>query len=138
MRRDQPKTPEPMRSTLANTDQPRISHSGYHHTCSAIYNNRRHIFLVAINFGCTCREIKQPFFAHLISGPPPPPLFPAQLALDGQPCYFLKLHYTPSSCEIQDFVETHFCKLCVILRSRVYTVCVCHIGLRLLLQLQSV
>ena len=25
----------------------------------------------------------------------------------------------PSSCEIEDFVEAHVCKLCVILRSRV-------------------
>ena len=25
-----------------------------------------------------------------------------------------------SSCEIEDFVETHLCKLCVILRSRVH------------------
>ena len=31
MRRDQPRTPEAMRSTLPNTDQPRISHSEYHH-----------------------------------------------------------------------------------------------------------
>ena len=30
MRRDQPKTPEPMRGTIANTDQPRVSHSEYH------------------------------------------------------------------------------------------------------------
>ena len=32
MRRDQPKVPEPMRSTIPNTDQPRIPHSGYGHT----------------------------------------------------------------------------------------------------------
>ena len=31
MRRDQLKTPEPMRSTLPNTDQPRIPYSEYHH-----------------------------------------------------------------------------------------------------------
>ena len=35
-------------------------------------------------------------------------------------CYILiinkKIH---SSCKIEDFVETHVCKLCVILRSRV-------------------
>ena len=35
----------------------------------------------------------------------------------------IKIH---SSCEIEDFVETHLCKLCVILRSRVLRV-VCHI-----------
>ena len=28
----------------------------------------------------------------------------------------IKIH---STCEIEDFVETHICKLCVILRSRV-------------------
>ena len=32
MRRDQPKTPEPMRSTLPDTDQPRIPHSEYYST----------------------------------------------------------------------------------------------------------
>ena len=31
----------------------------------------------------------------------------------------VKIH---SSCEIEDFVETHLCKLCVILRSRVLRV----------------
>ena len=31
MRRDQPKTPEPMRSALFNIDQPRIPHSEYHY-----------------------------------------------------------------------------------------------------------
>ena len=35
MRRDQTRAPEPMRSTLPNTDQPRIPHSEYH------YNWRR-------------------------------------------------------------------------------------------------
>ena len=32
MRIDQPKTPEPMRGTLLNTDQTRMPHSEYHHT----------------------------------------------------------------------------------------------------------
>ena len=32
MRRDQTRAPEPMRSTLPNTDQPRIPHSEYHYT----------------------------------------------------------------------------------------------------------
>ena len=47
----------------------------------------------------------------------------------------MKIH---SSCEIEDFVETHLCKLCVILRSRVYELCVLikDIGRRLPLQLQ--
>ena len=31
MRRDQTRAPEPMRSTLPNTDQPRIPHSEYHY-----------------------------------------------------------------------------------------------------------
>ena len=31
MRRDQPETPEPMMSTLPDTDQPRIPHSDYHY-----------------------------------------------------------------------------------------------------------
>ena len=37
MRRDEPKTPEPMRSTLPNTDQPRIPPSEYHNTGLAGY-----------------------------------------------------------------------------------------------------
>ena len=43
-----------------------------------------------------------------------------------------------SSCEIEDFVETHLCKLCVILRSRVLglSVLIKDIGRRLPLQLQ--
>ena len=46
----------------------------------------------------------------------------------------MKIH---SSCEIEDFVETHLCKLCVILRSH-YKLCVLikDIGRRLPLQLQ--
>ena len=32
--------------------------------------------------------------------------------------YIIKIK-THSSCEIEDFVETHLCNLCVILRSRV-------------------
>ena len=32
MRRDQTRAPEPMRSTLPNTDQPRIPHSEHHYT----------------------------------------------------------------------------------------------------------
>ena len=32
-----------------------------------------------------------------------------------------------SSCEIEDFVETHLCKLCVILRSRVLRVVCPHL-----------
>ena len=46
-----------------------------------------------------------------------------------------------SSCEMEDFVETHLCKLCVILRSRVYRwVCVLikDIGRRLPLEVQLV
>ena len=35
MRRDQTRAPEPMRSTLPNTDQPRIPHSEYHCTVAA-------------------------------------------------------------------------------------------------------
>ena len=34
-------------------------------------------------------------------------------------CVIFELH---SSCEIEDFVQTHFCKLCVIFRSRVVRV----------------
>ena len=33
--------------------------------------------------------------------------------------YKKKWKYTPACCEIEDFVETHHCKLCVILRSSV-------------------
>ena len=46
---------------------------------------------------------------------------------------------THSSCEIEDFVETRICKLCVILRSRVFCVCVLikDIGRRLPLELQQ-
>ena len=39
----------------------------------------------------------------------------------------MKIH---SSCEIEDFVETHLCKLCVILRSRVLRVVCPHEGYR--------
>ena len=39
-------------------------------------------------------------------------------------CTLMNVHYknknTPHSCEVEDFVETHFCKLCVTLRSRAY------------------
>ena len=48
--------------------------------------------------------------------------------------YILKIHLH-SSCEIEYFVETHLCKLCVILQSRVLRV-VC-LGRRLPLQLQQ-
>ena len=49
--------------------------------------------------------------------------------------YMIKIHF---SCEIEYFVETHLCKLCVILRSRVLrlVVLIKDIGRRLLLQLQ--
>ena len=50
----------------------------------------------------------------------------------------MKIH---SSCEIEYFVDTHLCKLCVILRSRVLRVVCPHypkdIGRRLPLQLHS-
>ena len=36
-----------------------------------------------------------------------------------QVCYKKQI---PSGCEIEDFVETHLCQLCVILRSRVLRV----------------
>ena len=36
-------------------------------------------------------------------------------------CIIIKIKLQ-SSCEIEDFVETHLCKLCVILRSRVLRV----------------
>ena len=39
----------------------------------------------------------------------------------------MKIH---SSCEIEDFVETHLCKLCVILRSRALRVVCPHQGYR--------
>ena len=45
----------------------------------------------------------------------------------------MKIH---SSCEIEDFVETHLCKLCVIPRSRALRVVIKDIGRRLPLQLQ--
>ena len=48
----------------------------------------------------------------------------------------MKIH---SSCEIEDFVETHLCKLCVILPDRAYyelCVLIKDIGRRLPLQLQ--
>ena len=44
----------------------------------------------------------------------------------------MKIH---SSCEIEDFVEIHLCKLCVILRSRALRV-IKDIGRRLPLQLK--
>ena len=50
----------------------------------------------------------------------------------------IKIH---SSCEIEDFVETHLRKLCVILRSRALRVVVCpfkDIGRRLPLQLHNI
>ena len=36
--------------------------------------------------------------------------------------YIIKFKVHSTSCEIEDFVETHLCKLCVILRSRVLRV----------------
>ena len=48
----------------------------------------------------------------------------------------IKLH---SSCEIEDFNETHLCQQCVILRSRYYWTCVLFkdIGRRFSLKLAS-
>ena len=46
----------------------------------------------------------------------------------------MKIH---SSCEIEDFVEPHLCKLCVILRSRALRVVCPDIGRQLPLQLQQ-
>ena len=46
----------------------------------------------------------------------------------------IKIH---ASCEIEGFVETHLCKLCVILRSRVLRVVCPYRGRRLPLQLQQ-
>ena len=46
MRRDQTTAPEPMRSTLPNTDQPRIPHSEYHYSsvcwCWCVCPNMHH------------------------------------------------------------------------------------------------
>ena len=39
--------------------------------------------------------------------------------LDSYLSNIMKIKMHSSSCEIEDFVETHLCKLCVILRSRV-------------------
>ena len=45
----------------------------------------------------------------------------------------MKIH---SSCEIEDFVETHLCKLCVILRSRVVRVVCPHQGYKSAIRVQ--
>ena len=42
----------------------------------------------------------------------------------------IKKTHTHSGCEIEDFVETHLCELCVILRSRVLRVVCPHEGYR--------
>ena len=47
--------------------------------------------------------------------------------------FYYEIH---SSCEIEDFVETHLCKLCVILRSRVLRVVCPHQGYRSAIPLQ--
>ena len=48
MRRDQSKTPEPMRSTLPNTDKPRIPHSEYQYASHSEFR----IFLSAAPLLC--------------------------------------------------------------------------------------
>ena len=45
-------------------------------------------------------------------------------------CFDIKKIKIHSSCEIEDFVETHLCKLCVILRSRALRVVCPHEGYR--------
>ena len=65
MRRDQTRAPEPMRSTLPNTDQPRIPHSEYHYNiccrtrffspqpcCSMLSLDYHKGFSAAVKAGC--------------------------------------------------------------------------------------
>ena len=59
-------------------------------------------------FLSVCLTFSQP--ANVLLDPPRPPLHFVFLDI-------IKIKIQ-SSCEIEDFVETHLCKLCVILRSR--------------------
>ena len=54
MKRDQPKTPEPMRSTPPNTDQPCIPHSEYHY----IWRRRQGSYYSYVIFVLFCIPVK--------------------------------------------------------------------------------
>ena len=90
MRRDQTRAPEPMRSTLPNTDQPRIPHSEYHHTIHPQEDEKKKKKMARVIPGaprlaadCICRKRLGGYGSRRLSDGLAPPRRPTPAAATG-------------------------------------------------------